>query len=276
VEASEIPELLKKLRVATGMSAAALGRRTGFSQSKVSKIENGTYNYVISDLRKLLDALDPEASIRRSVLHAAIISRDASMDQTACLVDYEQFTELEESARTMKVVERDFIPLWFQSTSYTRHAFDWFGTRGSVKDFMANKEARKTKSESVSRQNVCIITEEVLLRRMLPPAEWLEQLHLLEDRLGRPGVELGIIPLGVTTDEPIASWASPDDSAVLLEARMGGVDTLVVGKAEVHACVSRMDDLAALAVWGGSAIQLIRDSRRRLTEIDLRAERVAE
>jgi transcriptional regulator with XRE-family HTH domain len=261
----ELAQKLKRLRQEAGLSTRDLARRTGFSQSKISKVENGLRVTSAVDVRSILAALDVDPEIRRGLLREARRAEQNrfSTTQVGRITDLSEFTELEAAAREVVIVGHEYVPLWFQTEAYTRLMFQVFRHAGKFSEYMTNKEHRKELSLSGRRRNLCVVDEAVLSRPLLPRRQWSEQLDFFERRMSMPGVELGIRPHDASSDLRLESWWGLDEKSVLVELP-GTPNVLVTEKTRVRSRFEDLDALMKLAVWGGEAIELIRSQRRQL------------
>jgi transcriptional regulator with XRE-family HTH domain len=262
----ELPRKLKSLRLNARMSTRAVAARTGFSQSKISKVENGTRVTTPLDIEIILDALGVEGPILeqlRSDARTLQESRQRNNKAPDRIIGQAEFTTIESACKEVICVEREVIPLWLQTTAYTRLIFDLFPVPGRLNDFMTNKTRRKERSESIRRRHVCIVDEDVLRRPMLPKRQWLEQLTFVEERLRKPGVELAVIPTG-TPNRRIGSWWCLDERYVLFE-HIGSPSTLVTKQNRITDRLDELDELSRVALWGADALELVRSSRSQIS-----------
>src|SRR5438045_3413309 len=64
---ADLAETLRELRKRSGLSGERLGRICGISQSKISKIENGRLLPSLTDVERILAALDVTPDVGRAV-----------------------------------------------------------------------------------------------------------------------------------------------------------------------------------------------------------------
>jgi transcriptional regulator with XRE-family HTH domain len=271
----ELPRKLKSLRMNSGVSTRELARRTGMSQTKISRAENGTRQFRTGDVEAILDALDVRPSVRRALLRdsGSIQRRRAPSGEVGLpagtLVTRPEYAELEASARQIVYVERDGLPLFLQSDAYIDYMFDFHRATGRRVDFMRDKVRRRDLSESNWRHDVCIIDEAILNRRPLSVRRWAEQLTRIEERLRKPGLELGVVLCDAEVPFPVGPWVCVDERSVLFESR-GCPPVLVTERSRVEDRLSEGETLAKIAIWGGAVIDLIRSKLETLLEVDLR------
>jgi cyanate lyase len=266
VSSSELRNKLRSLREQRGLSARALGEKAGFSQAKISKIENGQRLAKPEDVRRILEILEVRSDLVESLVgQAAAVhgSRRHPMPAgDSCMTDFHHIGELMMVAREQVVAENVDLPMWVQTPAYIEQVHRSYRIPVPLREFITVKLERSRTTESVRRKHVAVITEEVLYRPILPVAQWAEQLLKVEERLSRPGVELGILPEGAPC-EAFFKWHGFDGEYVLTEGMLGGRGMLTSDRAAVREHMDQFERSAELAVWGGAAIKLIRSAIAR-------------
>lgn len=207
---------LKRLRIRADISGRELSRRSGISQSTVSKVETGEQKQVSADLivrwcravsapdDVLTELLDLAERIKLGPDSWAEAGEDGDTNLQA------ETAKLEAASRLMSFYMPAAIPGLLQTASYARRLFS-SGPEGEAlpdipKRVMDRLERQRILSDE-SKYFRFVIPEAVLRWPYGPPGdavvldEHREQLARVEWATGRPNVELGILPLA-----PVAVW----------------------------------------------------------------------
>ncbi|MBW0102128.1 helix-turn-helix transcriptional regulator [Pseudonocardia sp. KRD291] len=245
----ELGERLRACRKAAGLTGTQLGDLLGVSQSRISKVENGT-GQARADKELIsawLDRTDADETTRHDVT--------TLLEATSEITDWTKlhsrgwhqhqlsYGELERSARGIKVFQNAMIPGLFQTAGYTSYLLSTvlgLSAEDVGQAVTARLQRKSVLYEPGTRIRV-VLTEAVLRHRLGGPAVMSEQLHHLSELSRLPTVELGIIP--IDTAMPSRYGASFD----LFENLDGADDSTVV--VELEASEYREDDPDRVAAY---------------------------
>ncbi len=198
--ASELRRLRRRARL-TGKDVAT---RLGWSEAKLSRIENGLTRVKIADLGQFLDLYELPGPHRAELVALAEESRE-----TGPLEEIEgdlpeghtQILQAESEAQAIWIWEPQVIPGLLQLEEYTRALLQlWPGIFAKP----AGEIERRVKTSQL-RQRVLtrtpppelsfVIDESVLLRGFASPEIMRDQIVRLADMSERPNIDLRILPL---------------------------------------------------------------------------------
>jgi transcriptional regulator with XRE-family HTH domain len=197
---------LRRAREAKGLSQGAVARATGWSISKVQRIEAGDNAISGTDLRALLDLygvadqeeidqLSEEARVsRRQRWWAKPEFRD---QLTAGMMQYLQF---EAEATAIRSYQPVLIPGPFQTPAYAEFLLGWFNISLTEDQRRVRYDVRMQRRarflESVDGPRYFLILDESALGREIGGLDVMaEQLEQLADIARRPEVHVRIVPL---------------------------------------------------------------------------------
>jgi transcriptional regulator with XRE-family HTH domain len=205
---------LKRLRVLSGLSGRELGRRIGVDQSTISRIERGDQRVSLPQVIAWSKATEAPEENQAQLLALAedilVGPRSWEAASETGSTDYQRDTaELEARTGTLSNYQPAAMPGLLQTPAYARRLFS-SGPAGALPDLAERVMGR------IERQHVLygetkrfrfVIPEAVLRWPYGPPGdlavldEHREQLARVETVMGRPNVEVGILPLA-----PVAVW----------------------------------------------------------------------
>jgi transcriptional regulator with XRE-family HTH domain len=219
--------------VLSGLSGRELGRRIGVDQSTISRIERGDQRVSLPQVIAWSKATEAPEENQAQLLALAedilVGPRSWEAASETGSTDYQRDTaELEARTGTLSNYQPAAMPGLLQTPAYARRLFS-SGPAGALPDLAERVMGR------IERQHVLygetkrfrfVIPEAVLRWPYGPPGdlavldEHREQLARVETVMGRPNVEVGILPLA-----PVAVW------------RLGGFvifDDVEGGEPQVH------------------------------------------
>ncbi len=262
---------LNSLRVASGLSTYVLADKCGFSQSKVTKIENGKTRPSPADVARILDALEVSDTVHDSLTKAAqeAFSTQRRVLPRRMLADAGLVADMDCEALTLRSRSHHFISTLLQTPEYAMQVRRLAHMQHvSDHQHVANCMRRQAASYSGKQQHVLLISYQLLLPGVVTGELHMEQLSALQRRMRLPGIELGILEDGVPL--PAVSFFSGIYDKTCAYFERGAFGELSTDKAEVETCVEDFDAVAAVAVWGREAERLIVEAKGRVAEIDLR------
>jgi len=197
---------LRRARDAAGLSQGEVATSTGWSTSKVQRIESGENAISITDLRALLllyGVTDP-AKIEPLVVDAQISRRQrwsTSSDVREHVTPaMSQLVQFEAEATAIRSYQPVVVPGLFQTPAYARFLLDWFTV--SLTDderrvrFDLRMQRRRRFLESTAGPEYYLLLDESALKRDIGGLEVMAgQLESLVETARRPDVHIRITPL---------------------------------------------------------------------------------
>ncbi|GAA4554781.1 MULTISPECIES: helix-turn-helix transcriptional regulator [Pseudonocardia] len=211
-------ERLKKLRQDAGLSAAALGQGLGWSQSKVSKIENARTGFTSTDIESWLDQCRADDEVREAVLgEAAELGTRVRPWRNADRPDHATQQRVravrDVDATEILIFQSEVVPGLLQTPEYTRRLLEVHSLvpPEAIPAAVIARMDRQTVLFDEAKRIEVVITETAL--RWRPGTIALSRAQL--DRIGTlaalPNVEIGVI------SREQQELARPLHSFVLLE-----------------------------------------------------------
>nr|WSW44145.1 helix-turn-helix transcriptional regulator [Streptomyces sp. NBC_01001] len=265
---------LRELRLGAAdgrLTGAALARRLGWPQPKVSKLENGRQTATPEDLRAWADGTgQPEAydellaRLRGFESHIRSWRRQLSSGHKPV-----QDTHLaaHADATVLRGWETSMVMGILQTPDYARAVFTRYAElQQSPRDTEEAVRSRMRRQEALydpAKRFHILMWEAALHARICPSAVLAAQLDRLLGVIGLDTVELGIVPLGAALKIPPATgfWMY-DDRQVIVETWHA---ELWLDDAESVATHLRVwNTLRESAVYGAEAQRMISEARRAL------------
>ncbi|MFC9424524.1 helix-turn-helix domain-containing protein [Streptomyces sp. NPDC056987] len=262
---------LRELRMAKSLTGAQLARLLGWTQSKVSKLENGKQTATAEELRQWAAATDhphvaEELTARLAGLESHVRSWRRQLAHGHQSVQENINAEFDRT-RTFRAWEAAMIVGSLQTADYARHIFSRYADlHQSPRDTEAAVRARMKRQaglyETGNTYRV-IMWEAVLHARLCPPSVLAAQLDRLTGVIGMDTVELGIVPFKAALRIPPANgfWIF-DDRLVITED--WHAELWVDDSAGVATYLKVWDALSESAVYGGDAHRIITRASRAL------------
>jgi transcriptional regulator with XRE-family HTH domain len=206
---------LRRLRASTRMSGEEVGKRLGWSGSKVSRIESNRIGVKMADLRKLLDLYqvrDP----RREELFA--LAREATEKSTlevvAATFPREYAAQLQEEAKARSVWHWNplIVPGLLQTADYARAVFGVWQAMFPVPPGEADRriESRLLRQQLLTRDPPIalsvVIDESVLARKYGSKPVMRKQFERLLEVSELTNVEIRILPLEADAPMPTGAF----------------------------------------------------------------------
>ncbi|SRR5216683_4647440 len=262
---------LKDLRRAAGLSGEQLGAALGWSQSKVSKIENTRTRPAIADVEAWANVTRAGSELRAELIALAdLIAVDVqswrAVQEAGLTRRQQEMAEIEAATTHLRNFQPALIPGLLQTAEYTRRVLTLsdVSEQRDVPSAVAARLERQTVLYDQGKQFDFVLTEAALLWRPGPP----ELMHAQMDRLlsieTLPNVHVGVVPFG---REATALYANgftifevPDDPIVLVEILT--TDLMLSDTRDLSAYREAFGRLQDAAVTGQEARQLINSSAR--------------
>lgn len=269
----ELARRLKSLRADSGLSAQRVAAELGWSQSKVSKIENGRTRPTPADVAALAQAFGAKRSIKAELVDLAQAAETEATTYRALwrrgfVQRQRHYGELEANATELLIYQPSIIPGLFQTADYARRVLASFEIDQA--DLAAAVVARLERQRVLYDESKCIravITEAALRWRPGPVGLSVAQLDRLDSLMTLPNLEVGIVPLDapgslLALNQFVIFKLGDDLDVVTIETYTAEVTvTEPEGVAAYEAAFKRHRSSAA---YGDDARTLIDQVRQRL------------
>jgi transcriptional regulator with XRE-family HTH domain len=263
---------LRDLRSAVGLGGIEVARRTGISQSKISKIENGLLRPSPADVaalgrvygtpRQQLDGLVQLAESLRSELiepRRVTLSRGAQNMQR-------RIRQLEASATLLRSFQPCMVIGLLQTVAYARLVFGVSSAGDGLDKAVTARMERQAALRNERTQAVLIMTEGALRWQAGSPKVMIEQLEAISLATKLPNAQVGIVPYSVSmTVFPRHGFHLYDSDAVIIGTETG--TATIVDQADIAHYERLFDRVAAAACFGDearAALSRIADDYRQL------------
>ncbi|WP_258345478.1 helix-turn-helix domain-containing protein [Saccharopolyspora gregorii] len=226
--------LAKELRAArqeVGLSMKLVGQQLGWSEAKVSRVENAKQGIQEADVSAMLAVLRVTGSDRERLLKMAReIDQPAWWELGRSLP--EQLTALidaEQRAVRITDVTLNLLPGLLQTRAYTRAVMEASGLPADESDAMVSiRQVRQgILSNSDPTELRCLIDEAALVRPVGGPRVMAEQLRWIVSSAAQPNISVQVLPLALGAHAGLAGtfvlleFVKARD-VIYLEARSSG------------------------------------------------------
>lgn len=195
----ELSRLLRELRRKSGMNGRDTAMLVGFSQSKLSKIENGMLLPAFADVDALLGTLGADAEQRDQVLDVLRLLREET-DSARVILQRGAFRQQQKIARLEAdtTVQRGFdlgaVIGLLQTPDYMRRIFGRRMTAADREKAVTARLERRHVLDDAGRTFRFVMTEGALRWRAGPASMMAAQLDHVADVSRWPNVRVGVIP----------------------------------------------------------------------------------
>ncbi|WP_250301066.1 helix-turn-helix transcriptional regulator [Streptomyces sp. A 4/2] len=271
---SALGSRLRELRVSCPggrLTGTQLAARLGWTQSKVSKLENGRQTATAEDLRLWTVATrQPEtfdelhARLRGFESHIRSWRRQLASGHRPV---QDTWNELVAETSVIHEWEPTMVSGLLQTADYARHVFlSYSELQNSVRDTEAAVRSRMKRQEWLYQpgKKLQVLLWEAALRTLIcPPSVLAAQLDRLVGVIGMDTVTLGIVPLGSTVKVP------PANGFYILDGRLAITEDwhaeLWLDDADSVSTYQRVwQALRRSAVSGADAQRVLAEARRAL------------
>ncbi|MFF3399345.1 helix-turn-helix domain-containing protein [Streptomyces sp. NPDC002659] len=273
---AQLGAALRALRQASGKEAKAVARGALMSPSKLSKIENAKLQPSATDVERILIAIGVPDDIKAEYTEAA---RTAGTETTEWRLlkrvgvhkGQQEVKALEAQMSVLRLFQPALVPGLLQTPEYIRTVLK--------RHQLSEDSLARTISGRLERQAILydstkslrfIITEPVLLWRILTPQMMAAQLDRIASISRLPHVDIRVVPLGAQQhDVANHSFSIRDDRMVTVETVHAEV--LVTDPRDVALYVKKYEGFEQVALCGDamrSMLESIRDRYLREQETD--------
>ncbi|MCI2419244.1 helix-turn-helix transcriptional regulator [Saccharopolyspora sp. K220] len=257
VRSRRLAYLLRRQRLAEGLTAADLARAVGMSASKISRFESSESGIYLDDLEKLLDFYRLSKKRRVELLDIARHAEQRGwlrLSNTNLPEDWQTWTDFEDEASALLNYEPLALPGLLQTPEYTRAIIEATGQL-SAREVDSLVSARMARQGLLSKEQPLVlhaIVEESALTRPIGPEGALErQLRYLVDAAARPNITIQVM------SHDAGLHAGLNGPFVILEYDSEASLVLVE-----HKTVNLfMDEDAQLAVYASAWDELVRKAK---------------
>lgn len=262
---------LRELRVQAGKQQQEIAAITGWSHSKVSRIESGKTKPSAEDVRRWVAAVNGSPDLADRLIDV-LVDAEAEHRSWKSAMRAGQgpvqagYLELARGSHTIKDFELTAVPGMLQTSAYARAMFDEMVRMHqlTVADVDRAIASRLERQELLytDRRFEFLLAQPVLEWLLCPPDVMRAQLTRLLPVIGMPNVRFGILPtrtlLRRIPQNTTAAFINDEETVVAVETFVG--DTQYYGDQAVQ-FVAAIDDLWEDAIEGETAKHLIIEAR---------------
>ncbi|MEV6859812.1 helix-turn-helix transcriptional regulator [Streptosporangium subroseum] len=260
---NDLAEALKILRKASGLSGERLAVRTGMSQSKVSRIENGRILPSVVDVERILRALGVDRATSEDLLGLTRVANTEYRDVRASVRQglhhrQQELAALEAGAVRMRYFLPTLITGLLQTPEYMRAAMSppVEPASGDVSKAIAIKLSRQAVLYNQSKKFDFLLTESAVRWQLCEPAVMSIQLDRLVSLSRLPNVRIGVIPLSERVAEgAYHTYVVYDERMVTIELFTGQLVLRDPKDAEHYRALYEF--FSEQARWGDEGRQLL-------------------
>lgn len=258
---------LRELRDSAGLTGHGLALRTGFSESKVSRIANGRTPPSADDIHRWCVACGAEAQapdlIAANLQAGEMYVEWKRLHRTGMKNAQESVLPQLAQSRQVRVYASNVVPGMIQRGEYARALMstitDFQNTPDDVDAAVASRLQRGRYLREGNRTFALVMEEAVLRYPIGDKAAMEDQLRYLLQVMTLPRVSLGVIPFGA----PRAMW--PLEAFYMYDDRMADAELLtalvtITTPSEIAAYSKAFKILSSMAVYGPLARALIEEA----------------
>jgi transcriptional regulator with XRE-family HTH domain len=282
-QSRHLAEELKRLRIASGLTGRQIAPLIGVKQSTISRIEGGLQRVSFQQVAlwcKATGASDEKTAellaLAEDILVGPRTWRDAS--ETGSTDLQPEIAKLEAKTGLLSIYEPAAFPGLLQTAAYARRLFS-SGPEGELPD-VAERVMHRLERQPIlydERKRFRFVIPEAVLRWPYGPPddpavldEHLEQLARVEALIGRPNVEIGILPLRPTAPWRLAGFDIYDevegDEPVVHLGSWLTRPYFITEPDQVEMCRQAFANLLGASISGEDARRLITAAARELQE----------
>lgn len=249
---------LRELRTAARLTGTEAGRRTGISQSKISKLERRALRPDPADVKKLCDVYGASAGQREELARLAEELRADTVEPSRVILSrgahymQQRIRRLEESATLLRSFQPCLVIGLVQTLDYARLVFGASISSGpEVDQAVAARQERQATLRDRVPHAVLIMTEGALRWQAGSPRVMTEQIDAIIAASELPNVDLGIIPFSAPVSVfPKHGFHLYDSDAVIVGTETG---TAIITDDDVAGYERMFGQLQDIALMGPDA-----------------------
>ncbi|ROP21271.1 helix-turn-helix domain-containing protein [Couchioplanes caeruleus] len=265
---------LRELRVRAGKQQQEIAAITGWSHSKVSRIESGKTKPSADDVRRWVVAANGPEQVADELIDILVDAESEHRSWKSAMRAGQGpvqagYLELARQSHTIKDFELTAVPGMLQTSAYARAMFDEMVRlhQLNVVDVDKAVASRLERQELLytDRRFEFLLAQPVLEWLLCPPDVMRAQLTRLIPVIGMPNVRFGILPtrtqLRRIPQNTTAAFIGEEETVVAVETF--AAETHYYGT-QAEQFVAAIDDLWEDAVEGEAAKQLVVQARDAL------------
>jgi transcriptional regulator with XRE-family HTH domain len=196
---------LRRLRRGARLTGKEVATRLGWSEAKLSRIENGQTRVKMTDLNEFMELYGVSGPHRIELVALAEESRETGLVEEVGGYVPEGHAEIlraESEAQAMWTWEPQVVPGLLQIEDYTRALVQLWPSRlprpaaEVERRVQTSRLRRRVLTRTPPLELLFVIDESVLLRRFATPSAMHDQLLYLAEISERPNIDLRILTLG--------------------------------------------------------------------------------
>ena len=259
----ELSRTLGELRAKAELTTREAGQLTGFSQSKISRIERGHNVPTVADVDALARAYRAPSAQRKRLLD---IAGDIQAEHRPVVMVrgkgrpsafQDRLAKIEATTAHMSTFTPTVVPGLLQTEPYIRAVVAYRELPAAEVDrFAVSRLARQELLHDPAHRFTLLVTEGALGWRGGTRADMAAQVDRIAEVSMLPNVRVGVVPWGVRASVfPMHGWDLHDERAVIY----GTVDATAVltEPRDVRRYVELTDQISNLAVFDDEVRELL-------------------
>jgi transcriptional regulator with XRE-family HTH domain len=218
----DLAETLKALRKRAGLTGDRLAKRCAMSQSKISKIETGRITPSLTDVERILAALEAPPELIAEVTALARIANTEWQDKRSSWrrgleKRQSELAALEATATELRYFLPAMITGLLATPEYIRASLTH--SPGDTSKTVAKKIERQAVLYDTSKAFTFLLTEQAVRWAIVPRSAMAVQIDRLASLSRLPNIRLGVLPNGT----PLAR--GPLNTFTTYDSRLATVET---------------------------------------------------
>lgn len=268
---------LRLVRRQAGLTGEAIADRLGWTQPKVSKIENGRQLPTVAEVRAFADAAGADARevgdlVSRIESLTITVSGWRTLQRGGIASSQLDLAEIEAQAAVIRRLDPSIVPGLLQTAEYARVMLT--GGADPMADVTTGVEARLRRQERLytdGQQFRYLLFEDALRRLVAEPTVLAVQMDRLAQLSSLTNVDIAILPVDHRLPiAPIHGFSIFDDHLVQIELESGAVD--ITAPTDIQYYGQIYDTLAAVCVHGDDAREILTALAHHFRSLSLEAQ----
>ncbi|GAA3125250.1 hypothetical protein GCM10010521_09970 [Streptomyces rameus] len=196
---TDLAEKLRELRKRAGLTGDRLARRCNMSQSQISKFETGKKTPKLTEVERILQALDAPPEVVAEITTLARIANTEWQDKRSSWRRGMEKRQTELASLEAEATElRYFLPSMMTGLLATPEFIraSLSHTPGDPSKTVARKLERQTVLYDMSKSFTFLLTEQAARWAIVPPPAMAMQIDRLISLSRLPNLRIGVIPTG--------------------------------------------------------------------------------
>ncbi len=269
----ELGGLVRKLRSEAGVTGSALAKASGFSQSKISKIETGRIAASLRDIEIIATTLHLPAQVAAELLERAdALQTDVSswrlLLREGLAQGQRDIREVERQHDRQRVFQTGVVPGLLQTPEYARNLMMTYpeAAEGDIARAISERVTRQSVLYDPSKNFDFVLLESVLYNRFGSPAVMRAQVDWLRIASSIDQVRFGIIPLGSDLPVvPLNPFVIFGDDLVIVETMTAEMS--ITSPSSLRVYMQMFDDLSKKAKRGDLLLRVLDHAAKFYSEM---------